>query len=81
MTEITDEHWALFEQTFGLSRTDVVGVRNIFRHRCKLFVHKNDLDKWNYKYEDWNERTDVRFNVYEIMFKSNGNHKWLMRTF
>jgi hypothetical protein len=79
MTEITDEYWSLFEQTFNIDRSDVVNVRNHFRHECKLFVHKDDLDAWNYKREDWNARTDVVVNYYEIMFfRTNGNHKWIL---
>jgi hypothetical protein len=80
MTDITDEYWALFEQKFNIARTDVVNVKNIYRHRCSLFVHKDDLDAWNYKYEDWNGRTDVRFNFYEIMFKMNDNHVWILHS-
>ena len=79
MTEITDEYWQLFEHTFNIRRDEVVSVRNIFKHKCKLFVHKDDVDVWNYKCEDWNGRTNVGFKYYEIAFKSNGNHKWVLR--
>jgi hypothetical protein len=79
MTEISDEQWILFEQTFNVAKTDVVNVRNHFRHKCQLFVHKDDLNAWNYKCEDWNGRTDVGFNYYEIMFKRDGNDKWILR--
>lgn len=79
MTEITSEYWTLFEQTFNIARTDVVNVKNIYKHRCKLFVHKDDLDAWNYKREDWKGRKDVGFNYYEIMFKHDGNHRWILK--
>ncbi len=79
MTQITDEYWNLFEQTFNIPRTDVVNVRNIYKHKCGLYVHKDDLDKWNYKYENWNGRTDVEFQYYEIRFMLDGEHRWIVR--
>lgn len=45
--EVTDLDWESFENEFGLIRTDVSEVKNIFRHICKLYVHNDDVQLWN----------------------------------
>ncbi len=64
--EITDLDWNLFEEKYNIQKTDVVEVTNIFRHICRLFVLKNDLNLWNEKRNNWENFKNVNVNYYHI---------------
>jgi hypothetical protein len=67
--ELTDLDWNLFEGKFNILRTDVVEVPNIFRHICRLFVLKIDLNLWNEKKANKEKCMNVEINYYEITDK------------
>ena len=62
--EITDLDWNLFEEKYNISKREIVEVPNIFRHICRLFVRKTDLNLWNAKREE-----NVKINFYHITDK------------
>jgi hypothetical protein len=67
--EITDLDWNLFEEKYNIPRTETVEVTNIFRHICRLFVLKTDLDLWNTKWANWEKFINVEINYYHIADK------------
>ena len=73
--DISDLDWNLFEEQFQISKDDVIEVKNIFRHVCRLFVNKSDLELWNEKYSNFE---NVKVNIYEIYKDKYNNKKWLM---
>ncbi len=56
---IDETDWKLFEDTYSMPRTDVVEVRNIFKHRCKIFVQKEDVGIWNYMINNMKKFRDI----------------------
>ena len=69
--EITNMDWIEFEKKFNISRTDVIEIKNIFRHVCKLFILKTDETLWN-----CNQRNQ-EIMLYELV----PNHKWYKFTY
>lgn len=67
--EATVFDWNLFEETFNISRSNVVEVNNVFRYICRLYVHKNDVQLWNNR-DYLDNKTELIY--YELM---HGN-KW-----
>ena len=72
MTEewkIKDTEWNMFEQQFpNIKKTDVIEVDNVLKHMCKLFVHKNDLQKWNQKIKNNFKSEDSKIAVYHFSY-------------
>ncbi len=60
---ITDLDWVDFEKRFSINRADVVEIKNMYRHPCKLFVRKEHLDEW---------KNNLNIDIFEI----TTTHKW-----
>jgi hypothetical protein len=69
--DISDLDWNLFENKFGISRNDVVKVKNRFRSQCVIYVHKNNLQNWTHMLENSNSSGSI---PYYIM--SSHDHTW-----
>lgn len=67
--EITDLDWNLFEEKYNISKTEMVEVTNIFRHMCRLFVLKTDLNLWNTIRENGKFFINGKINYYHITNK------------
>lgn len=39
--------WRAFEDKYNISMNDVIEIPNYFRHVCRLYIHKKDLERWN----------------------------------
>ena len=77
--EIDDLDWNSFEEKYNILRTEMVEVPNTFRHICRLFVSKYDLDAWNvlkYDLDSWNKRRDNFTNVEINYYHINEQKKW-----
>lgn len=75
--EITDLDWNFFEETYNIPRTEIVEVTNIFRHICRLFVLKTDLNLWNTKRTNWENFRNVEINYYHITDRKIWSNKIL----
>lgn len=75
----TEEDWKIFESKFNVSKEDVVQVKNIFRHHCKLYIFKSDVIYWDQKYVNNDlEKISKEINVYHysLNLKNNINNCW-----
>lgn len=72
--EIADLDWNLFEEKYNILRTEMVEVTNIFRHICRLFVLKNDLNLWNTKRTNPENFINVEINYYHITDRKIWSH-------
>lgn len=68
--EATNLDWELFEDKFNILRSNVVEVKNIFRHMCRLYVIADHLQLWNDIQSNPENKTEITY--YEL---TNGN-KW-----
>lgn len=74
---IEEKDWATFEEEYSILRTEVVEVKNVFRHICRLFVLKSDLSLWNEKICEGNFEK-IKVNYYEIKKRSaNSSNLWV----
>lgn len=77
--EVTDLYWDKFEEEFNIPRSNVVRVKNLFRHICQLYVMKNDLELWNEVQTNKENKTEITY--YEFTYCSTHNHKWSKKIF
>lgn len=73
--EVTELDWNLFETKFNILRSDVIEVNNIYRHICRLFVNKNDLQLWNDIQSNRDNKTEITY------YKLEQGNKWYMNTY
>lgn len=73
--DATDLDWELFENQFNIPRSNVVEVNNIYRHICKLYVMKDDLELWNDIRSNKENKTEITF--YRLMHEN----KWSKNTY
>ncbi len=76
--EITDLDWNLFEEKYNIQKTEIIEVDNVFRHMCRLFVLKSDLNLWNEKptCNKLDNLKNVKVNFYRI----TNEKKWTNST-
>lgn len=70
----TKKDWEAFEHIFNLSREDVVQVKNIFRHPCKLYVLKTDAVNWDWEQNINDDKINVYF--YHLGLDAKNNKFW-----
>ena len=58
--EVSDLDWELFEKKFNITKTEVIEIKNIFRHICRLYVLKNYLQILN----DSENKKDIEIILY-----------------
>jgi hypothetical protein len=56
---VTDSDWDLFEEHFNILRNDMVEVPNRYRHVCKLYVKKEQIDLYKIQDEELKELSKI----------------------
>ncbi len=72
MNEISEDNWKSFEEIFeNISKKDVIEINNIYKHVCRLFIDKKNLEILYKKRENREKYIDEQVFVYELKYNFN----------